>query len=375
MTTFLLLSAAMIVAALVMLLLPLLRAEPAVAKGQPDAPRAVPVAVVVMLALPFGAAALYGNLSSFPWDNPGAATASAGAHAQDGGSMEEVIAQLEARLQASPGDTEGWRMLGRTLLVSGRASEAVAAYEKASSLTGGKDPNIELDLAEALVLTENSEVMPRAKAIIDAALAADGSSQKALWYSGLMALRAGDSDTTKARWTKLLEGNPPEEIRQLVVAQLEAIGVSPPAQAAATESPPAMGGMGGGGMGGGMGGGAASPASGRTIRVAVTVDPALTGKMKPGSVVFVSAREAGIPGPPLAAVRISSDELPTTVVLSDANAMVEGRNLSSVDEVQVVARVAFGGTAMVASGDLIGEARHRKGAAPDLGVVIDKVSP
>jgi cytochrome c-type biogenesis protein CcmH len=261
------------------------------------------------------------------------------------------------------------------LLVSGRASDAVAAYEKASSLTGGKDPNVELDLAEALVLTDNPEVMPRAKAIIDAALAADGSNQKALWYSGLMALRAGDSDTTKARWTKLLEGNPPEEIRQLVVAQLEAIGVGPPAQAAATESPPAMGGMGGGGMGGGMGGGAASPASGRTIRVAVTVDPALTGKMKPGSVVFVSAREAGIPGPPLAAVRISSDELPTTVVLSDANAMVEGRNLSSVDEVQVVARVAFGGTAMVASGDLIGEARHRKGAAPDLGVVIDKVSP
>jgi cytochrome c-type biogenesis protein CcmH len=365
----------MIVAALVLLLLPLLRAEPATVKGQPDAPRAVPIAVVMMIALPLGAAALYGNLSNFPWDSPAAATASAGAHAQDGGSLDKVIAQLEARLQASPGDSEGWRMLGRTLLVSGRASDAAAAYEKASSLTGGKDPNIELDLAEALVLTENPEVMPRARTIIDAALAADGSSQKALWYSGLMALRAGDSETTKARWTKLLEGNPPDEIRQLVVAQLEAIGVSPPAQAAAAELAPPMGGMGGGGMGGGMGGGAASSASGRTIRVAVTVDPALTGKVKPGSVVFVSAREAGIPGPPLAAVRISSDELPTTVVLSDANAMVEGRNLSSVDEVQVVARVAFGGTAVVASGDLIGEARHRKGAAPDLGVVIDKVSP
>lgn len=375
MTTFLLFSAAMVVAALVMLLLPLLRAEPAAAKGQPQAPRAVPIAVLVMIALPFGAAALYGNLSSFPWDNPGAVTASAGAHAQDGGSMEEVIAQLEARLQASPGDAEGWRMLGRTLLVSGRASEAVAAYEKASSLTGGRDPNVELDLAEALVLTEDPAVVPRAKAIIDATLAADETSQKALWYSGLMALRGGDSETTKARWTKLLEGNPPEEIRQLVVAQLEAIGGSAPVQAAAAQSPPAMGATGGGSMGGGMGGGAAAAASGRTIRVAVTVDPALASKLRPGSTVFVSAREAGIPGPPLAAVRLNSDELPTTVVLSDANEMVEGRNLSSVDEVQVVARVAFGGTAVVASGDLIGEARHRKGAAPDLSVVIDKTSP
>ena len=366
MTTFLLLSAAMVVAALIMLLLPLLRAEPATAKGEPSAPRAVPVAVLVMIALPFGAAALYGNLSSFPWDNPAAATASAGAHAQDGGSMEEVIAQLEARLQASPGDAEGWRMLGRTLLVTGRAADAVTAYEKASSLTGGKDPNVELDLAEALVLTDDPAVVPRASAIIDATLATDGTSQKALWYSGLMALRAGDSETTKARWTKLLEGNPPEEIRQLVVTQLEAIGGVAPAQAAATGAMPTMG---------GMGDGVAAAAAGRTIRVAVTVDPTLQGKLKSGSAVFVSAREAGIPGPPLAAVRISSDELPTTVVLSDANAMVEGRNLSSVDEVQVVARVAFGGTAVVTSGDLIGEARHRKGAAPDVSVVIDKVSP
>jgi hypothetical protein len=89
----------------------------------------------------------------------------------------------------------------------------------------------------------------------------------------------------------------------------------------------------------------------------------------------VSARETGIPGPPLAAVRLSSDELPTTVVLSDANAMVEGRNLSSVDEVQVVARVAFGGTAVTSTGDLLGESRHSKGAASDLSVVINRVAP
>ena len=44
-----------------------------------------------------------------------------------------------------------------------------------------------------------------------------------------------------------------------------------------------------------------------------------------------------------------SGALPTTVVLSDSHAMIEGRNLSSVDDVQIVARVAFGG---VEIGDL-----------------------
>jgi len=54
---------------------------------------------------------------------------------------------------------------------------------------------------------------------------------------------------------------------------------------------------------------------------------------------------------------------------------MEGRNLSSVDEVQLVARVAFGGSAVPASGDLLGETRHKKGTTPDVSVVIDKVAP
>jgi cytochrome c-type biogenesis protein CcmH len=261
-------------------------------------------------------------------------------------------------------------MLGRTYLITGRASDAVAAYERASALSGGNDLAVELDLAEALVLAGDPGQQAKANQIIDTALAADESNQKALWYAGLMAQRANDVETAKARWSRLLETQPPEEIRRILVEQLAQLGVAVPAGQGAAPAP--AGGMAAAGTGG------ADPGpqpTGRTLRVAVSVDPSLAGRLKPGTTVFVSAREAGIPGPPLAAVRISSDELPTTVVLSDANSMVEGRNLSSVDEVQVVARVAFGGTAVTSSGDLVGEIRHRKGAAADLNVVIDKVAP
>lgn len=373
MTTFLLLCAVMIVAALVVMLVPLLRNVPAEGKDAKVAPRAVPAAVALMVVLPLAATAFYGATSNFPWDNPGAIAGQGAGHAQDGGSMEEVVAQLEARLAKSPGDAEGWRMLGRTYLVSGRADDAVKAYEKAGKLTGSRDEGLELDLAEALVLTDRPEAQQQAKGIIDAALAADANNQKALWYSGVLAARGNDPETAKKNWGKLLEQDPPPEIREILVQQLAALGVSVPAAAGASAAPPP-------GMGGGMAGmGAAAAgtpeATGRTIRIAVSVDPALAAKLKPGTPVFVSAREVGIPGPPIAAVRISSDELPTTVVLSDANSMVEGRNLSSVNEVQVVARVAFGGTAITTSGDLVGEARHAKGAAPDLGIVINKVTP
>jgi cytochrome c-type biogenesis protein CcmH len=371
--TFLIVCVVMVVAALALLLVPLLRNVPAEGKGKAPAPRAVPMAVLLMIGLPLAATAFYGATSNFPWDNQGL-LGEGGGHAQDGGSMDEVVAKLQERLKASPGDLEGWRMLGRSYLVSSRFDEAVAAYEKASALTGGKNADIELDLAEALVLTDKPENQQRAKGIIDAALAADDSNQKALWYSGLMASRAGDTETAKARFSKLLESNPPPQIREILVAQLAELGVTVPSEAGAA-APAGMGSM-GGGMGGGAGTApATAEASGRTIRVAVSIDPALASRLKPGTPLFVSAREAGIPGPPIAAVRISSDQLPTTVVLSDANSMIEGRNLSSVDEVQVVARIAFGGTPVATSGDLSGEARHRKGAPADLSVIIDKVTP
>ncbi len=97
--------------------------------------------------------------------------------------------------------------------------------------------------------------------------------------------------------------------------------------------------------------------------------------MKPGTPLFVAARQPGIPGPPLAAVRISGDELPATVVLSDANSMIEGRNLSSVDDVEIIARVAFGGTAVPAAGDLVGTVTSAKGGPSDVAIVIDRVAP
>ena len=122
-------------------------------------------------------------------------------------------------------------MLGRTYLVGGNAAKAAEAYERATALAPQKDIDLQLDLAEALVLTDDPAVQPRAKAIIDDALAADASNQKALWYQGVIAVRAGDKETAKKNWTKLLEGNPPPEIREVIATQLKELGVDVAGQA------------------------------------------------------------------------------------------------------------------------------------------------
>lgn len=378
MTPFILVCVVMIVAAVAALAIPLVRRAPVSAKGEAEAPRSIPALVVMAIALPIAAVAFYSGVSNFPWQSPHAGDAAPPGHEQGGGadSLNAAATQLEARLAANPQDAEGWRMLGRTYLVTGQAGKAVGAYEKAAAILGNQDPALQLDIAEALVLTDDPSVQDRAKGVIDAVLKADPENGKALWYSGVIAMRAGDNETAKSNYQKLLEQDPPAEIRQIVVEQLAALGVQVPPSGGASE--PAMQ----GGMAAGMGAETAGPPSGdatapsgRTIRIAVSLDPALAGKLKPGTPLFVAARQPGIPGPPLAAVLLSSDQLPTSVVLSDANSMVAGRNLSSVDDVEIVARVAFGGTPVPTPGDLVGTAKATKGGPSELAIVIDTVAP
>jgi cytochrome c-type biogenesis protein CcmH len=377
MTAFVVLCAVMALVAVFMVVYPLLRPMPAVERGEAPVPKATPLAFATAVTLAVGAAFLYANVSNFPWGNPITAQAVPAGHGQMGegaASMEQAIIDLEDKLAKSPSDQEGWRMLGRTYLVSGNPDKAISAYERAMSLDSAPSMDMKLDLAEALVLAGQPQQQVRAKAIIDEALAADAASQKALWYRGVMAVRGGDNETAKTSWSALLEQNPPAEIRDILVAQLRELGADVPAAAAATGA--AMGGMGAGmAAGAGMGGGETVAPKGRTIRVKVSIDPALASKLQPGAPLFVSAREPGIPGPPIAAVRLTSDQLPATVVLSDANTMIEGRDLSSVADVEVVARVAFSGTPAVASGDLLGSAVQAKGASEEVAVVIARVQP
>lgn len=387
MTPFILICAVMIIAAVAFLAVPLVRRIPSQetdtgrGKGKhkgrhkPDAPRSTSTFVVAAIALPLAAVAFYSGVSNFPWQNPQAAAAAPPGHAEGAGdaSLADAATQLEARLKADPQDPEGWRMLGRTYLVMGQVDKAVTAYERAVAIVGSQDSGLQLDLAEALVLTDDPTVQGRARDIIADAIKADPSNGKALWYSAVMAMRAGDTGTAKSNFQKLLEQNPPPEIRQIVVEQLASMGVEVPASESAG-TPAVAGGM-GGGMGGGAGAGGATAAAGRTLTIVVSLDPSLAGRMKPGTPLFVAARQPGIPGPPLAAVRLSSDELPATVVLSDANSMIEGRNLSSVDDVEIVARGAFGGTATTSAGDLVGTATNAKGGPSEVAIVIDKVAP
>lgn len=376
MTEFIVLCAAMLVVGALLILRPLI-GKTAVTQSVDDtaeAPPAKTAALIIGLVLPLAAIGLYPVVSNYPWKNPQVVSANSGAanrHAENAGAMKDMVANLEARLAENPDDLRGWQMLGRTYLITGEPRKAVGAYERALAATSeGEQGELKLQLAEALILTEDAESMQRGREIVDAALAEDPTSQIALWYSGVLALNDGDEEKAKSQWLALFEQDPPPEIRELLTRQLTALGVEVPGATDARAAAPRPAAM------TGSGSVPSSPApTGRQVEISVSLDPELASRLGPGVPLFVSARQPGIPGPPLAAVRITTDDLPAKVVLSDANSMIEGRNLSSVDDVEVIARVAFGGTAMTESGDLIGTAVHARGAAPKVSVVIDTVAP
>ena len=72
----------------------------------------------------------------------------------------------------------------------------------------------------------------------------------------------------------------------------------------------------------------------------------------PDTPVFVLARRAQSPSPPLAVRRLRFADLPARVRLSDSDAMLETNRLSDASQVEVVARIAYSGGPIAAEGDL-----------------------
>ena len=86
----------------------------------------------------------------------------------------------------------------------------------------------------------------------------------------------------------------------------------------------------------------------------VQIDGKLASLAAPGTTLFIYATDTASPGPPLAVLRLRVEQWPVTFVLDDADAMIPGRNLSSVKSIQLEARISSSGEALPRPGDLVG---------------------
>ena len=117
-------------------------------------------------------------------------------------------------------------------------------------------------------------------------------------------------------------------------------------------------------------------ATGASVQVHVDVSDTVRGKYQDGETVFVYAKALRGPKMPLAVQRITLDQLPTTVVLDDSMAMMQGMNMSAFGSVMISARLSKSGSAITQSGDYIGQAEVADVSnAGKVNIVIDTQVP
>lgn len=349
MTAFIIVCAAMVAAALLWLVIPLLRAKPAEDEAPRKTERRVSAALVALL-VPLLAAGMYASLSNWDWNGVAAETAKAE-------QFDDLLSKLEARLAANPNDLNGWLLLGRSNISMQRYPKAAIAFQRAYDLSRGENVDAIIGLGEALAMSDETALTGRSATLFDDALARAPNHPKALWYGAMAALQTGDLRKGRDRLQLLLAQGPPAELRTVLERQIQdlnqQIGDAPQAQPS----------------------GEGVAAQGRSIKVAVSVAPEIKSKLQGPIALFVLARDpAG--GPPLAVQRRTSSELPLTLELSERDAMVASRTIATVPRVQVVARLSKTGTPLAQSGDFFGQADYEFGKdTGTLNILIDQTVP
>lgn len=364
MTAFIVACAAMLAAALVWITLPLWRPKAQVDAAATRSERRTS-SIIVALALPVLAFAMYFALSNWDWQGVESQTA-------QNASVEEMLGRLEAKLHENPKDADGWLLLGRSYTAMGRFARAADAFQQAYDLTRGENVEAVIGLGEALALTDEASLGGRAGQLFEAALAKAPNHPKALWYGSMAALQSGDLRAGRDRLQLLMTLNPPEQLRSVLERQIQdlnqQLGESGTASATpsgpfANQSPP-------------QAAEGAPPAGRRLIRVSVSIAPQIQQKLAAPMAMFVLARESAAGGAPLAVKRLSSAAAPLTVELSERDAMIPTRTIANVPRVQVVARLSRSGMPTAQSGDFYGQADYE--FAKDTGtlqIVIDRTVP
>jgi cytochrome c-type biogenesis protein CcmH len=381
-TTFWMLAAGMIGAALALLLLPLLRGggdprarklaalDAALAAGvldaaeharkrkeltagasAPPAAAARGLAVALALLVPFLAIVLYRVVGDPRAFDPAAIAARDPAKAADAPDMEKAVAGLAERLEQNPDDVDGWLLLGRAYKQMGRLPEAKAAFDRVRERLPN-DPDVMVEYAETLALTSPERAIAgESRSLLERAAKANPQHQRALWLLGISDAQAGDYAGAIANWERLLPLLPADSevaksvLEQIADARREAGLPAPAAPAPPTvvaQAPAAA-----------PAPGTAPPsAPGASLTVKVDIAPALKARVSPGDVLFVFARLPQGPRMPLAIQRLTAASLPLTVTLDDSMGMLPSMKLSTAEQVVVGARVSKSGNAAPQSGDL-----------------------
>jgi cytochrome c-type biogenesis protein CcmH len=256
------------------------------------------------------------------------------------------LIRIANSLERDPDNVENWTRLGLAYRDIGELSSAEHALRRALYLDEDNG-FIMVELAETLLYASQTPRLPaESRSLLERAAQTEPDNQKALWLLGIGAFQDNDYAGALDWWGQLERQLPEGSVRNSVREQMQRARARleggeatdgerlppghPPLAQTDSESQP-------------------------SFRVTIELDPELRENLSGSEVVFLIARAAEGPAAPLAVRRLTVNDLPASVALSDADAMVEGLEISSFPELILTARVSFTGDAQARDGDLEGQ--------------------
>ncbi len=249
--------------------------------------------------------------------------------------LQAFALALRTKLDQSGDDEVAWMLLGRVAMSLNEFDMAKQSFDKVLKMNPD-NKQVLISYSQVLLMEGNDANMSQAATMLSKVLKAEPTNIDAISLLALIAYERKDWLQAKTAFEVLLASMEQNDPRYSMIAEriAEIDAHLNNEQVTNTE---------------------VADASNSEISITVDLDPALADSQPQNGTLFVFAKAASGPQMPLAVVKMTEYSFPLTVTLSDANAMVDGLNLSSVEQIILTARLSKDATVVTSSGELEGK--------------------
>ncbi len=311
------------------------------------------LAVIVALLVPLLSIVIYQQLGNEAAFHPELQTDESAIASQE---IEKMLVAVEQAVKENPDDIEGRIALAQVYVELERYSDAATVYLELMKLRPN-DPDVLVNYAEALARSHGNRLTGKPTELLNEALEIEPKHGRALWLAGFAEQQADNKEGALAHWRHLLagmeEGSEVHKHLENLISELES-GTSVPENHTAVQQSDVQ----------------------QSIQVKVALSSEFLTKVDPNTTLFIYARASEGPPMPLAVHKGLAKDLPITVTLDDSMAMMPQMTLSSFPKVIVGARLSSNGQPQGQTGDYEGYSDAIEVSAnPVVDILINSVKP
>ena len=237
--------------------------------------------------------------------------------------QQALFGAIEKRATQRPDNIYYWILLAKRAVQQNDLSSAQFYYAQAIKASP-EDSYLLAQYAEITFMLADSQFTDEVNRAMDKAFAIDSSNPTVLGLKGIQAFETEQWQLAITYWQEasrqMEQGSPTvTALKAGIVRAQKRLGIEPEQQL--------------------------SP----QVEISVSIDKAI--QFDPNQTVFVALVATSGAPMPLAAKKLRAGDLPTTITLSNTDAVMAGYNLSSANEVKAVARLSQTGSATPQVGD------------------------